>query len=219
MSGNFLYVTVAGIYALRRLQIKRCGRLGLKAVLALACCLVLAWMSKLGWCWWYLYFKVSREKTYRRFVWQSDFRHGWEWCRELSVDGLCRRLAFGYQMVAVRGCCCRNLRTQAWTICFVDWTLACSKVFCWWPWSIWILDRTSVSWFVVFQGFEAVQIFNVPRGLGCKSSVDGCLWCSGFKAFQGRAHPHFVDGIVLRFDGDVEGEPDKFLSETVIGNT
>ena len=166
MSGNFLYVTVAGIYALRRLQIKRCGRLGLKAVLALDCCLVLAWMSKLGWCWWYLYFKVSREKTYRRFVWQSDFRHGWEWCRELSVDGLCRRLAFGYQMVAVRGCCCRNLRTQAWTICFVDWTLACLKVFCWWPWSIWILVRTSVSWLAVVQGFEAVQIFNVPRGLG-----------------------------------------------------
>jgi hypothetical protein len=30
--------TVAGIYDLRRLQIKRCGRLGLMAVLALDCC-------------------------------------------------------------------------------------------------------------------------------------------------------------------------------------
>ena len=30
--------TVAGMYDLRRLQIKRCGRLGVKAVLALACC-------------------------------------------------------------------------------------------------------------------------------------------------------------------------------------
>ena len=30
--------TVAGIYDLRRLQIKRCGRLGLRAVLALDCC-------------------------------------------------------------------------------------------------------------------------------------------------------------------------------------
>ena len=31
--------TVAGIYALLRLQIKRCGRLGQRAVLALDCCL------------------------------------------------------------------------------------------------------------------------------------------------------------------------------------
>ena len=31
-------VTVAGIYDLRRLQIKRCGRLGQRAVLALDCC-------------------------------------------------------------------------------------------------------------------------------------------------------------------------------------
>ena len=31
-------VTVAGIYDLRRLQIKRYGRLGLRAVLALDCC-------------------------------------------------------------------------------------------------------------------------------------------------------------------------------------
>ena len=31
-------VTVAGIYDLRRLQIKRCGRLGPRAVLALDCC-------------------------------------------------------------------------------------------------------------------------------------------------------------------------------------
>ena len=31
-------VTVAGIYDIRRLQIKRCGRLGLRAVLALDCC-------------------------------------------------------------------------------------------------------------------------------------------------------------------------------------
>ena len=30
--------TVAGMYDLRRLQIKRCGRLGVKAVLALDCC-------------------------------------------------------------------------------------------------------------------------------------------------------------------------------------
>ena len=32
--------TVAGIYALRRLQVKRCGRLGPRAVLALDCCLL-----------------------------------------------------------------------------------------------------------------------------------------------------------------------------------
>ena len=31
-------VTIAGIYELRRLQIKRCGRLGPRAVLALDCC-------------------------------------------------------------------------------------------------------------------------------------------------------------------------------------
>ena len=33
--------TAAGIYELRRLQIKRCGRLGQRAVLALDCCLVI----------------------------------------------------------------------------------------------------------------------------------------------------------------------------------
>ena len=36
---SFSRSTVAGIYDLRRLQFKRCGRLGLKAVLALDCCL------------------------------------------------------------------------------------------------------------------------------------------------------------------------------------
>ena len=35
---NLDTVTVAGIYDLRRLQIKRCGRLGPRTVLALDCC-------------------------------------------------------------------------------------------------------------------------------------------------------------------------------------
>ena len=42
MSGDIIEtLTVAGIYNLRRLQIKRCGRLGLRAVLALDCCPVI----------------------------------------------------------------------------------------------------------------------------------------------------------------------------------
>ena len=42
MSGDIIEtLTVAGIYDLRRLQIKRCGRLGLRAVLALDCCPVI----------------------------------------------------------------------------------------------------------------------------------------------------------------------------------
>ena len=38
-TGLLIRGTVAGIYDLRRLQIKRCGRLGQRAVLALDCCL------------------------------------------------------------------------------------------------------------------------------------------------------------------------------------
>ena len=42
MSGDIIEtLIVAGIYNLRRLQIKRCGRLGLRAVLALDCCPVI----------------------------------------------------------------------------------------------------------------------------------------------------------------------------------